>query len=78
LSNDTGDGLEIVAVSTPHYGTAVISADGQSINYTLRGGYCSDHSFTYIVKDKAGNQKQATVYIDVAPANMTDPNTPPA
>jgi hypothetical protein len=30
------------------------------------------------VKDKAGNQKQATVYIDVAPANMTDPNVPPA
>jgi outer membrane protein OmpA-like peptidoglycan-associated protein len=78
LSNDVGDSLEIVAVSTPHYGTAVISADGQSINYTLRSGYCADHSFTYIVKDKAGNQKQATVYIDVAPANMTDPNVPPA
>lgn len=78
LSNDTGDGMEIIAVSTPRYGTAAISADGQSINFTLRSGYCADHSFTYIVKDKYGNQKQATVVIDVVPANLTDPNAPPA
>ncbi len=78
LGNDTGDGMEIIAVSTPRYGTAAISADGQSINFTLRSGYCADHSFTYIVKDKYGNQKQATVVIDVVPANLTDPNAPPA
>ncbi len=78
LGNDTGEGMTIVAVSTPRYGTATISADGQSINFTLRSGYCADHSFTYIVKDKYGNQKQATVVIDVVPANLTDPNAPPA
>jgi outer membrane protein OmpA-like peptidoglycan-associated protein len=76
LANDSGDGMEIVAVSTPRYGTARISADGKSINFTLRGGYCTDHTFTYIVKDKNGNQKQATVTIDVSPANI-DPNSPP-
>ncbi|OQW99233.1 MAG: hypothetical protein BWK73_50810 [Thiothrix lacustris] len=78
LGNDTGEGMTLVAVSTPRYGTAAISADGQSINFTLRSGYCADHSFTYIVKDKYGNQKQATVVIDVAPANLKDPNAPPA
>jgi outer membrane protein OmpA-like peptidoglycan-associated protein len=78
LANDVGDGLEIISVSTPRYGTAVVSADGKSIRYTLRSGYCNDHSFTYVVKDKYGNQAQATVVIDVLPANVSDPNSPPA
>lgn len=76
LDNDSGDELEIVDVSTPRYGTAVISPDGKSIRFTLRSGYCTDHTFTYIVKDKYGNQTQATVMIDVSPANV-DPNSPP-
>ena len=69
LSNDTGNEMTITAVSTPRYGSAQISADGKSIKYTLRSGYCSDHTFTYTVTDKNGNSKQATVTIDVAPAN---------
>lgn len=77
LANDAGDGLTIVAVSTPRYGSASIASDGLSIRYTLRNGYCTDHSFTYIVKDKYGNQAQATVVIDVSPANVKDPNSPP-
>ncbi|WGZ94003.1 MAG: Ig-like domain-containing protein [Candidatus Thiothrix putei] len=78
LDNDTGDEMTIIAVSTPQYGTARISADGKSILFTLRHGYCADHEFTYIVKDKYGNQAQATVTVDVAPANIKDPNSPPA
>lgn len=77
LADDTGDEMQIIAVSTPRYGTAVVSADGKSVRYTLRGGYCADHTFTYTVKDKYGNQAQATVTIDVAPANI-DPNSPPS
>lgn len=78
LANDTGEEMTIISVSTPRYGTAVVSPDGKSIRYTLRGGYCADHEFTYIVKDKYGNQAQATVVVDVAPANVKDPNAPPA
>ncbi|MEB4591630.1 Ig-like domain-containing protein [Candidatus Thiothrix sp. Deng01] len=76
LDNDSGDDLKIVAVGTPRYGTATISSDGKSIQFTLRSGYCTDHAFTYTVQDKYGNQTQATVVIDIAPAN-TDPNSPP-
>ena len=69
LGNDTGDEMTITSVSTPRYGSAQISSDGKSIKYTLRSGYCADHTFTYTVTDKHGNTKQATVKIDVAPAN---------
>ncbi|EIJ35583.1 Ig-like domain-containing protein [Thiothrix nivea] len=77
LENDTGDELRIVAITKPAYGTATISADGKSIQYQLRSGYCTDHYFTYTVEDKYGNRATQTVMIDVKPANM-DPNTPPA
>ncbi len=63
LDNDTGDGMTITAVSTPRFGTAKISADGKSILYTLRSGYCEDHTFTYTVTDANGNTKQATVSV---------------
>ncbi len=79
LANDNGEGLTIVAIPTkPAYGTAEISADGKSIIYTLRSGYCIDHSFTYTVRDKNGKEATATVWIDVEPTNITDPNSPPA
>lgn len=76
LANDTGEGMTIVKVSTPRYGTARISADGKSVLYTLRSGYCTDHTFTYTVRDKYGNEKTATVFVDVAPQNVKDPNNP--
>lgn len=76
LANDSGDDMSIVDVSTPPYGTARVSADGKSILYTLRGGYCADHTFTYTVRDKYGNEKIATVFVDVAPQNVKDPNNP--
>lgn len=66
LSNDTGDVLELVSVDTPPaYGTATISNDKQSIIYSVRSGYCDDHTFTYKVKDKYGQTATATVYITV-------------
>lgn len=65
LDNDIGTDLKIVAVSVPQYGTAKISADGQSIVYTPRHGYCQDHTFTYTVRDASGKEDTATVYINI-------------
>jgi outer membrane protein OmpA-like peptidoglycan-associated protein len=66
LGNDIGEGLTIVEiVSGPRFGTAQISADGLSVNYTLRSGYCEDHSFVYRVRDADGNEDDATVHINI-------------
>lgn len=65
LNNDLGTELQIVAVGVPQYGTAKISADGQSIIYTPRHGYCQDHSFSYTVRDASGNEDTATIYINI-------------
>lgn len=65
LDNDLGNELTIIAVTKPQYGTAAISADGQSIIYTPRHGYCEDHTFTYTVRDASGNEETATVYINI-------------
>ena len=65
LDNDIGTDLQIIAVSEPKYGNAQISSDGLSIIYTPRSGYCNDHSFTYTIKDAAGNEETATVYINI-------------
>lgn len=65
FDNDTGEGLEVISVSQPKYGTAEIQPGGQYIDYTLRYGYCEDHSFTYTIRDKYGNTAQAIVMIDV-------------
>ena len=66
LDNDSGTtGVNIVAVTQPQFGTAAISADGQSIIYTPRHGYCNDHTFTYTIRDAAGNEDTATVYINI-------------
>ena len=77
LANDTGDELQIVSVSKPAYGTAVISKDGKSIQFTLRSGYCTDHTFTYQVKDKYGLTAYATVTVDVSPPNTANENPNP-
>ncbi len=73
LANDTGDELEIVAVGKPGYGTAeIITWKGkQMVLYTLRSGYCLDHSFTYTIRDKYGKQATASVLVDVEPAGYT-------
>lgn len=65
FDNDTGEGLEVIDVSQPKYGSAEVQPGGQYINYTLRYGYCEDHSFTYTIRDKYNNTAQATVTIDV-------------
>lgn len=74
LKNDQGEGMTIVSVTQPRYGHAAISPDGKFIRYTLRHGYCEDHEFTYVVRDKYGNEKTATVIIDVKPE---DPSLKP-
>ncbi len=66
LGNDSGDGMTIIEiVSQPRFGSAAIDKDGQTIVYTLRSGYCEDHSFTYKVRDQYGNEAVATVYINI-------------
>ena len=41
------------------------AADGQTIVYMPRSGYCEDHSFTYTIRDKNGNEETTTVYINI-------------
>ncbi len=71
LGNDVGDGLTIVEIVTvPRFGTAQISADGRYINYTLRSGYCEDHTFVYRIRDEDGNEDEATVHINVVDGKL--------
>ena len=65
LGNDIGEGLSIVSLTQPRFGSAKISADGQTIVYMPRSGYCEDHSFTYTIRDKNGNEETTTVYINI-------------
>lgn len=65
LEGAKGDGLIITDVSTPPYGTAVISKDGKYIIYTPRHGYCESHSFTFKVRDSKGRIVEAQVYMSV-------------
>ncbi|PID50241.1 MAG: hypothetical protein CR991_02460 [Proteobacteria bacterium] len=67
LENDVGEGMEIIKVTRPKpdHGTAVISEDKQFIIYYLRHGQCENHSFVYTVRDRYGNEAEATVYIKI-------------
>ncbi|UOG92116.1 MAG: Ig-like domain-containing protein [Candidatus Thiothrix sulfatifontis] len=79
LANDTGEALEIVAVGKPDYGTAeIITWKGkQMVLYTLRSGYCLDHSFTYTIRDKYGKEATASVLVDAEPAGYTPADSIP-
>ncbi|MGB1255822.1 MAG: Ig-like domain-containing protein [Thiolinea sp.] len=73
LDNDSGDGLEIIAITVaPRFGSASVSSDGKSVNYTLRSGYCEDHYFVYRVRDQHGNEAEARVNINVLDDNKSD------
>ena len=71
LGNDSGAGLEIVALDSPTAGTAVVNPDG-TVTYTPNAGVTGTDSFTYTVRDAAGATASATVTITVAL-----PNRPP-
>jgi VCBS repeat-containing protein len=80
LDNDTdidltngGDSLSIVSTSEVTHGSASISAADKTITFTPAANWNGTTSFIYTMKDNAGAQSQATVYITVTPVN--DPPT---
>jgi len=74
LSNDTdadGDTLTITNIQDPSHGTAVQSADGQSIIYTPNAGYVGTDTFDYTISDGNGHSVTATETVTInAPANV--------
>ncbi|MBM2617302.1 tandem-95 repeat protein [Actinoplanes sp. LDG1-06] len=69
LGNDTdpeGGALTLLSVGTPGHGTATI-VDGK-VRYTPATGFSGDDTFTYVVRDAAGNTVTGTVTVAVANA----------
>jgi outer membrane protein OmpA-like peptidoglycan-associated protein len=67
LANDSdpeGGPLSVVALGTPANGSATFSADG-SVTYTPNAGFVGTDTFSYTVRDQAGNQAQGQVTISV-------------
>jgi VCBS repeat-containing protein len=67
LGNDSdGDGgsLNVVSVSHPAHGTAVINGDN-TITYTPNATYSGTDSFTYYIEDGQGGNDHATVNVTI-------------
>lgn len=69
LSNDQGNGLNIVSVDSASHGSTAIS--GSQISYTPVSGYIGTDKFSYIVKDST--TKQATAFVNVTVNSITAP-----
>jgi hypothetical protein len=70
LGNDTdpdGDALEIVSVSAPLHGTAVL--EDNRIRYTPSVNYHGTDELVYVVRDGRGGEDTARVAINVTPVN---------
>ncbi|WP_249999544.1 Ig-like domain-containing protein [Actinoplanes sp. M2I2] len=66
VGNDTdpeGGALTLVSVTTPGHGTAIV-VDGK-IRYQPVAGFSGADTFTYVVRDAAGNTGTGTVTVDV-------------
>lgn len=75
LANDVdadNDALEVILVSTPTTGEAVINADG-TITYIPDGSSTGTVAFTYTVHDGRGGLSQALVNVDVVAAGQAAP-----
>jgi hypothetical protein len=71
LANDSDlddDGLNIVAVSAPSKGTAVLS--GLTVLYTPTPGFVGSDNFSYTISDGTTTMS-VTVEITVQPANTS-------
>ncbi len=70
LNNDTGgtQPLSVSAVTAPAHGSATIS--GTAILYTPTVGYSGPDSFSYTVKDAAGQTASTTVSVTVTPSPL--------
>ncbi|GAA1598451.1 Ig-like domain-containing protein [Actinoplanes couchii] len=69
-ANDTdpdGGTLTLVSVTDPGHGTAVVAA-GNKVRYTPNTGYYGSDTFTYTVRDSAGNTQTANVTVTVGNA----------
>ena len=72
LANDSdpdGDTLQVIAVSTPGHGTAVISGSG--VLYTPAAGFFGTDTFSYTVSDGLGGTDTATVTVTVSETQET-------
>ncbi|MEM8929083.1 MAG: PKD domain-containing protein, partial [Bacteroidota bacterium] len=75
LENDSepnGETLNIISVSDPTNGTAILDEETDVVTYTPDLDYLGPDSFTYTIEDESGLTATATVNITV-----TDGNQPP-
>ncbi|MEW6604296.1 MAG: Ig-like domain-containing protein [Thermoproteota archaeon] len=73
LANDNdedGGSLNVVSVSDPVHGTAVINGD-DTITYTPDGAYSGTDSFTYGIDDGQGGSDSATVTVTINLVNSS-------
>ena len=79
LANDDGQGLTLTAVSGPAHGQASGAADGR-VTYTPEPGFAGEDTFTYTVRDAAGQTATGTVQVvvDTAPVAVDDVAVAPA
>ncbi len=70
LTNDTdpeSGTLEVVAVSSPGQGTAVLVSAG-SVRYSPDPGACGDDTFTYTIEDTGGETATGSVHVSIVNA----------
>ena len=74
LTNDIGCDLDVLSITQPSNGAAVLNSDN-TVNYTPNPGFSGTDYFTYVVEDCNGNTDQTTVSVVVLPEGT--PNLPP-
>jgi len=70
LGNDVGAGLSLVSIDANSGGTAVIV--GNRVQFTPTPGFSGTASFTYTMRDIAGNTSSATSTVNVLPVGVDD------
>jgi len=75
-SDPEGEPLEVISVTVPANGTAVLNGDG-TVTYTPTPGFFGNDQFTYTIRDNAdctftSEEDSATVYIYVSPDSDDD------
>ncbi|XCN71248.1 MAG: Ig-like domain-containing protein [Candidatus Electrothrix aestuarii] len=75
LTNDNppqSETLDVISVSNPAHGTALLNAD-DTVTYTPESGFTGSDFFTYTVSSPSRGNGSATVYITVNGAVSCDP-----
>jgi uncharacterized repeat protein (TIGR01451 family) len=70
LGNDVGAGLSLVSIDANAGGTATIL--GNRVQFTPTSGFSGAASFTYTMRDIAGNTSSATSTVNVLPVGVDD------